>query len=42
MNILETTPVLNKSQWPELVGTKGEDAVKIIKQETGSYVIIHR
>jgi hypothetical protein len=25
----------NKRQWPELVGMKGEDAVKRIKKETG-------
>ena len=31
---METTTSFSKSQWPELVGTKGVDAVKIIKQET--------
>ncbi|CAF5208910.1 unnamed protein product, partial [Rotaria magnacalcarata] len=25
----------NKKEWPELVGKKGEEAVKIIKKETG-------
>ncbi|CAF1451292.1 unnamed protein product [Adineta steineri] len=33
--IKKTTPSVSKQQWPELVGEKGEDAVKIIKQETG-------
>ncbi|CAF1476115.1 unnamed protein product [Adineta steineri] len=33
--IKQTTPSVSKQQWPELVGEKGEDAVKIIKQETG-------
>ncbi|CAF3497216.1 unnamed protein product [Rotaria sp. Silwood1] len=30
-----TKSVVKKTQWPELIGTNGEDAVKIIKQETG-------
>ncbi len=34
---LETNSVSEKNQWPELIGTKGEEAVKIIKQETGKY-----
>jgi len=34
---LETNSVSEKKQWPELIGTKGEEAVKIIKQETGKY-----
>jgi hypothetical protein len=37
-----STPKPNKRQWPELVGKKGEDAVKIIKKETGRFVIIHK
>jgi hypothetical protein len=31
-----TTPAPNKRQWPELVGMNGDEAVKIIKQETGN------
>ena len=27
--------MVSKTQWPELVGMTGEQAVKIIKQETG-------
>jgi hypothetical protein len=39
---LETILPSDKNKWPELVGTKGEDAVEIIKQETGRCVIMHR
>ena len=31
----ENTPAPPKTTWPELVGAKGENAVKIIKQQTG-------
>jgi len=34
---LATSPASGKNKWPELIGTKGEEAVKIIKQETGKY-----
>ncbi len=28
-------------EWPELVGTKGDDAVNIIKQQTGKFMRIY-
>jgi len=34
--LLEPTQTLNKRQWPELVGKNGEEAVTIIKKETGN------
>lgn len=39
---IATTPVSNKSTWPELVGTIGKDAVQIIKKETGKYAVLYR
>ncbi|CAF1343960.1 unnamed protein product [Adineta steineri] len=33
--VKKSPPKQNKSQWPELVGKNGNEAVKIIKQETG-------
>ena len=34
---LETTePDSGKTQWPELVGKTGQEAVNIIRQETGN------
>ncbi|CAF2531536.1 unnamed protein product [Rotaria sp. Silwood2] len=33
--VKNTKPVVKKTQWPELVGMNGQDAVQIIKQETG-------
>ncbi|CAF0975084.1 unnamed protein product [Rotaria sordida] len=33
--VKNTTPVVKKTQWLELVGINGKDAVKLIKQETG-------
>ncbi|CAF3370432.1 unnamed protein product [Rotaria socialis] len=35
INVTRTSSTLNKKEWPELVGKKGEEAVKIIKKETG-------
>lgn len=34
--VLATPSKPNKSKWPELVGRKDVDAVKIIKKETGT------
>jgi hypothetical protein len=39
---LETPPVANKRQWPELVGRTGKDAVQIIKKESGRIVMMYR
>lgn len=33
--ILKAQPTAKKQQWPDLVGMNGEEAVRIIKQETG-------
>ncbi|UJR37802.1 hypothetical protein I4U23_030493 [Adineta vaga] len=33
--VKKDTTTVKKSEWPELVGRKGEDAVRIIKKETG-------
>ncbi|CAM4913574.1 unnamed protein product [Rotaria socialis] len=35
ISVTRTSSTLNKKEWPELVGKKGEEAVKIIKKETG-------
>ncbi|CAF1322512.1 unnamed protein product [Rotaria sordida] len=34
-SVKQTNPVLNKNQWPELIGKNGQEAVNIIKKETG-------
>jgi hypothetical protein len=34
-------PKIKFRGWPELVGTDGDDAVNIIKQETGEFVGIY-
>ncbi|CAM2714627.1 unnamed protein product [Rotaria socialis] len=34
ISVTRTSSTLNKKEWPELVGKKGEEAVKIIKKET--------
>ncbi|CAF2120414.1 unnamed protein product [Rotaria magnacalcarata] len=35
ISVKQTSSTSNKKEWPELVGKKGEEAVKIIKKETG-------
>ncbi|CAF1062802.1 unnamed protein product [Adineta ricciae] len=35
IRVKKNKPTANKTQWPELVGQKGEHAVKVIKKETG-------
>ncbi|CAF3052377.1 unnamed protein product [Rotaria sp. Silwood2] len=37
--VKKTTPASKKLQWPELVGKNGQDAVRIIKKETGNILI---
>ncbi|CAF0992667.1 unnamed protein product [Rotaria sp. Silwood1] len=36
--VIKTKPVVNKNQWPELVGKNGQAAVNIIKKETGKII----
>ncbi len=38
---LESAETASKKQWPELVGKTGQEAVKIIKQETGNIRMLH-
>jgi hypothetical protein len=35
-------PKIKFRGWPELIGTDGDDAVNIIKQETGKFVGIYK
>ncbi|CAF2528416.1 unnamed protein product [Rotaria sp. Silwood2] len=34
---IDILPIVKKTQWPELVGTNGQDPAKIIKQERWIY-----
>ncbi|CAF3531835.1 unnamed protein product [Rotaria sp. Silwood1] len=38
ISVKQTKPVVNKNQWPELVGKNGQAAVNIIKKETGKII----
>ncbi len=38
--ILETTLMSDRRRWPQLVGTDGQEAVRIIKQETGNIFML--
>ena len=39
---VETKTESKKTRWPELVGKKGEEAVKIIKKETGNVEMLYK
>jgi len=34
-------PMIKLQQWPELLGMDGNEAVDIIKQETGKFMMIY-
>ena len=36
MHLETAKPAAGKTQWPELVGKTGQEAVNIIRQETGN------
>ena len=42
MSLETTKPGAGKVQWPELVGKNGQEAVRIIQQETGNISNVSR